>query len=249
MRRDEVQVSLQAPFYVSLSLTAWHAPITRRAQNSNRKSTCMIVPEIIQTETFAERLKRLRATAGLTQEQLAERANVSVRTIRNAERPNAHVPRDETIQMLAAALALPPDERAALLAAPHCQRPCQSATPTAQAQKQKRLAVETADHADSRSRKGVWVYIPPPALIIELQGRDADLQKICGIFRALSDTPLSPVVALYGLPGIGKTALAIAVARARQPVFRWIAMGRYRATCSLTRYSHSLGAHAWPLAC
>jgi len=39
----------------------------------------------MKTETFGQRLKRLRETAGLTQVQLAERASVPLTTLRNWE--------------------------------------------------------------------------------------------------------------------------------------------------------------------
>jgi len=56
--------------------------------------------------TFAGLLRRLRAAAGLTQEELAEAASVSVRSVRDLERGRVATPQKETVRLLADALAL-----------------------------------------------------------------------------------------------------------------------------------------------
>ena len=68
-------------------------------------------------EAFGEVLRRLRATAALSQEELAERAGVSVRGISDLERGVRQQPRPETLRLLADALALSPEERGQLVAA------------------------------------------------------------------------------------------------------------------------------------
>ena len=50
---------------------------------------------------FGEVLRRLRTAAGLTQEELAERSEVSVRTIRGLETGKRTNPRMTTVQRLA----------------------------------------------------------------------------------------------------------------------------------------------------
>src|ERR1700738_2246602 len=62
-------------------------------------------------------LRRHRRAAGLTQEELAERAGVSVRSIRELERGVSHAPRRDTIQFLATALELSGQEHAAFTGA------------------------------------------------------------------------------------------------------------------------------------
>ncbi len=74
----------------------------------------MAVPSSL---TFADLLHSYRLAAGLTQEDLAERAQLSVDAISTLERGIRRFPRKDTIALLADALALTPDERALLEAA------------------------------------------------------------------------------------------------------------------------------------
>src|SRR6266568_3651745 len=67
--------------------------------------------------TFGDLLRRYRTAAGLTQEELAERAQVSPRAISDLERGQRNRPWRETIHLLADALTLEPSERANLEAA------------------------------------------------------------------------------------------------------------------------------------
>ena len=56
--------------------------------------------------TFAGLLRSLRGEAGLTQEELAEAASVSVRSVRDLERGRVTTPQRETVRLLADALCL-----------------------------------------------------------------------------------------------------------------------------------------------
>src|SRR5947209_147616 len=67
--------------------------------------------------TFAALLRRHRLATGLTQEQLAERANLSVRAVSDLERGLRTAPRRDTVDLLSAALELVPADGAALRAA------------------------------------------------------------------------------------------------------------------------------------
>jgi predicted ATPase/transcriptional regulator with XRE-family HTH domain len=68
------------------------------------------------SETFGERLRRYRLTAGLSQEDLAERAGLSAHGISDLERGARNRPYRDTIQRLAAALRLDEDATADLQA-------------------------------------------------------------------------------------------------------------------------------------
>ncbi|MEV0072721.1 helix-turn-helix transcriptional regulator [Amycolatopsis sp. NPDC050768] len=63
------------------------------------------------TETFPEALRRLRKRAGMTQQELADFATLSVRAIRNLEQDRVRRPRAETVKLLADALRLPAEDR------------------------------------------------------------------------------------------------------------------------------------------
>src|SRR6516165_1910554 len=67
--------------------------------------------------TFAELLQRYRRAAGLTQDELAERAHLSVRGISNLERGVRRLPQRGTLTLLIEALRLEGAERAAFEAA------------------------------------------------------------------------------------------------------------------------------------
>ncbi|HET8905660.1 MAG TPA: helix-turn-helix domain-containing protein, partial [Ktedonobacterales bacterium] len=67
--------------------------------------------------TFADLLRHHRTAAGLTQEELAARAQLSTDAISTLERGTRRRPRKDTVALLADALALPDEERAAFAAA------------------------------------------------------------------------------------------------------------------------------------
>jgi predicted ATPase/class 3 adenylate cyclase len=71
----------------------------------------------MERSTFGELLKRHRLAAGLSQEELAERAGVSRRGVSDLERGARTNPRPATTRLLADALGLAESERAAFLAA------------------------------------------------------------------------------------------------------------------------------------
>lgn len=69
------------------------------------------------TSQFSVLLRQLRKQAGLTQEELADRSGLAVRTIRRLETGESANPQLDTVRQLADALKLESDERAQLLAA------------------------------------------------------------------------------------------------------------------------------------
>ena len=67
--------------------------------------------------SFGELLRTFRHHAYLSQEQLAARAELSERTVRNIEAGRVRSPRDDTVRLLADALALTEPERESWVAA------------------------------------------------------------------------------------------------------------------------------------
>ena len=67
--------------------------------------------------SFGALLRHHRLTAGLTQEELAERAGLSTRGVQALETGGRTSPRAETVRLLADALGLDAETRAALIAA------------------------------------------------------------------------------------------------------------------------------------
>jgi predicted ATPase/Tfp pilus assembly protein PilF/DNA-binding XRE family transcriptional regulator len=131
--------------------------------------------------TFAALLRRYRVAAGLTQEELAERANLSVRGVSDLERGLRTVPRRETVHLLATALALSPDRRAELDAA--------------------------IDRRRGPAMQGTILSLPaePNPLI----GREQEEARAIHLLRWEGVRLLT----LTGPGGVGKTRLALRVAR------------------------------------
>src|SRR5215467_8241767 len=66
---------------------------------------------------FGTLLRRHRTAAGLTQEELAARAGLSAQAVSSLERGKRRAPHKDTIELLAEALQLSPQDRAAFEAA------------------------------------------------------------------------------------------------------------------------------------
>lgn len=130
---------------------------------------------------FGNRLRRLRRDAGLTQEQLAELAGLSVRALGDLERGMIRVPYRATVQQLAGALSLSPEASIDLLNASRRRAESDPARPAS------------------------LTTIPANSTI----GRE---REIAAVEAFLTRLPVR-LVTLTGPGGVGKTRLALEVAR------------------------------------
>ncbi len=134
-------------------------------------------------ESFAGLLRRLRAEAGLTQEQLAEAAGLGGRTVSDLERGVALTARKETARLLAGALSLQGAARASFEAAARGRGPV------------------PASSAATRTL---------PRDIASFTGREPELRQLTGaVTGAGSPGGVVSIHAIGGMAGIGKTALAV----------------------------------------
>ncbi|GAA1763060.1 ATP-binding protein [Luedemannella helvata] len=148
---------------------------------------------------FGPLLLALRQSAGLTQEDLAASAGLSVRAVRDMERGRVRQPRQSTVSALATALNLAAGEEAELAAAAGTPRP----TPGAPA----RPAPEAAGDAHA------WpVPRELPAACGDLVGREDELAMLADLAHdvARGRRQAPGIVAVHGPPGVGKTTLAVA---------------------------------------
>jgi tetratricopeptide (TPR) repeat protein/transcriptional regulator with XRE-family HTH domain len=145
------------------------------------------------SETVATMLKRLRIMAGLSQEELAERAKLSAQAISALERGIRRRPHPNTLRALSGALKLPEADRRKLFALARSQ-------PSPQPQARLRPAQLPLD-------------------VASFTGRNHELA--CLDAAAARHEPLAavPVVVISGTPGVGKTALAVRWAHRRAASF------------------------------
>ncbi len=134
---------------------------------------------------FKELLKQHRLAARLTQQELAERAQMSEHSISNLERGARHAPRKETVHLLAAALGLTAQEDVLFSASAEAlRRPRASAVMPLGA-----------------------LALPHP--ITPLIGRDNEVRAISSLLQ----TGQIRLLTLTGMGGVGKTHLAQEVLR------------------------------------
>jgi non-specific serine/threonine protein kinase len=138
--------------------------------------------------TFGDLLRQYRRAAGLTQEELADRAQVSPRAISDLERGARSRPWRETIGLIAGALGLSAAERAKLEAA---------ARQVGRA--------EPAQDAPAPDVAGVAPRHNLPVALTSFVGRERELAEVK---RLLATTRL---LTLTGTGGCGKTRLALRV--------------------------------------
>ncbi len=157
---------------------------------------------------FGTLVRRYRIAVGLTQEELAERSGVSPRAISEIERGGASVPRRSTVELLADALELSPDERATLVATLPSRKP---ATPPSSMP-----AAPTSYDVDapgaSEPALGPTPVAALPAALTPLIGREHEEAAVAHLLRHAPEGSSIRLLTLTGPGGVGKTRLALRVA-------------------------------------
>ena len=165
-------------------------------------------------------LRAWRQTAGLSQEELAERSGLSVRTIGNLERSGASRPHRGTLDRLADALELDAVAHAEFLAAAgHRPRSDHGAARAREASSPGRPgATEAAANSafpghPPPAAVGVAVPRELPAGVQHFTGRDTEMDLLTAVLEESesADSAGRTVVisAIGGMAGVGKTAVAL----------------------------------------
>jgi DNA-binding SARP family transcriptional activator len=126
---------------------------------------------VTQPSAFGALLRHHRLAAGLTQQELAERARVSARAISDLERAPSRQPRHDTLILLLAALPVTAQDRRMLVEAAGCQDPpidCGSAEGTSTAKDAGYSPLE--GHGDEVSAKVRHHVEDGPVLHLHLLG-------------------------------------------------------------------------------
>ena len=144
---------------------------------------------------FGSHLRACRRAAGLSQQELAERAGLSIRTIGNLERGASKWPYRDSLHRLADALGLRDEARAEFIAAAG-----------------RRLAAEAAPGGTSpagarQAGRARVVAAHLPATVPAFVGRRDQLATLSQVLQQPGGTAV--ITAIGGTAGVGKTALAV----------------------------------------
>jgi tetratricopeptide (TPR) repeat protein/transcriptional regulator with XRE-family HTH domain len=154
--------------------------------------------------SFAQLLRRLRVKAGMTQEELAEAANLSVRSVSDLERGVNLTARRETARLLADALSLAGAERAEFEQAARGRV-------TADVQPVRAIGPIAGLAAATRTL---------PRDVVSFTGRESELEwLLAAASRSESSGRAVGIYAIGGMAGIGKTAFAVHAAHRLTPRF------------------------------
>src|SRR5688500_7339688 len=131
-----------------------------------------------ESAPFGERLRNLREAAGLTQEELAQRAGLTAKAVSALERGERKRPYPHTVRSLADALGLAEEERTTLAAS---------------------VPKRGAENATPEEERAGSVSAIPAAPLTPLVGRDQELADIESFLRDRGVRLLT----LTGAGGIG----------------------------------------------
>jgi tetratricopeptide (TPR) repeat protein/transcriptional regulator with XRE-family HTH domain len=166
---------------------------------------------------FAELLRQLRAGARLTQEELAEAAGLSPRSVSDLERGIHQTAHKDTAGLLAGALGLAEPVRTVFVAAARGRAPVAEVLTAMRAE----AAPAAPSGAMPPGADGAPGVVPRqlPAGAAFFAGREAELKQLDALLGQAAgggpDEPGGAVVisAVAGMAGVGKTALAVHWAR------------------------------------
>ena len=143
---------------------------------------------------FAGLLRQLRARARLTQEELAEAAGLSPRSVSDLERGIHRTAHKDTALLLAEALALAEPARALFVAAARGRGPA--------------AGVLAAVQGEAKGAAAASKTLP--ADIAAFTGRQAELAQLLGRISGLAaDGGVVGIWAIDGMAGVGKTTFAV----------------------------------------
>ncbi len=147
---------------------------------------------------FGQLLRRCRRASGLSQEELGERAGVSVRAICDLERGRRIRPYRRTVSSLAAALGL---RGARLDEFVRLSRQGREPTPDG----------GRPEPGEQGAGPPVTAVVPRqlPAAVSHFTGRAAELEALTGRLSEATGTGAVVISAVAGTAGVGKTAIAV----------------------------------------
>jgi transcriptional regulator with XRE-family HTH domain len=170
-----------------------------------------------RTTAFGQLLRALRTRALLSQEQLAQRSGLGVRTIRDMEGGRVSQPRGKSVQLLAAALGLAGEARQAFELSSRMPQVMSSADrrhddpslPIA-ARVPRPRGYATVEWRPARLASTGWTV--PAQLPMDtpvFAGRNSELARLDALLDRAVNGPAVVVATVLGGPGVGKTALAV----------------------------------------
>ena len=160
----------------------------RRSPGARARRAAPRAGDMHEPRSFGELLRTYRVAAGLTQEALATRADLSIRGIADLERGSRRFPYAPTVRRLAHSLGLTPAEHDELVAAG-------------------RRPVRRAERARPSRNRSVVGHQPTAATLV---GRVSELASV-GANLNEARAGRGRVTLLCGAPGIGKSRLAFEV--------------------------------------
>lgn len=174
---------------------------------------------------IAASLHTWRLRAGLTQEELAERSGVSVRTISGLEAGQRTNPRPASLRLLADALGLSDAERAALTASARGLRGTAGAGSAVRAGTDTRASASASTRTEpgTGAGSGARVAAAPriaanslPYALADFVGRESALAVLS---QATEYQDHVTIAAIDGMAGVGKTAFVVQASHLLAPRF------------------------------